>query len=223
MNEPQSECRIRFGTDWTAYPAKSGRAHPAHRAAACRCSSPAAAGPTSRASCCSTPICCATGATSSACISTIRSCSPIRAPPGPLPYLAGTIGVPFPASAGSLDDTLELTRARFAAAALAAGRRSVRGAGAGRERNPPLFPRSTRHRAGRGMDEAGGRLAAPTTGRFRSHRVHRIRRHEAEDRRASRSTAARARAGCATPRRPSKATAGAGPPMCCATTRSAYT
>jgi endoglucanase len=30
-----------------------------------------------------------------------------------MPYLAGTIGVPYPASAGSLQETLELTRARF--------------------------------------------------------------------------------------------------------------
>jgi endoglucanase len=37
------------------------------------------------------------------------------------PHLAGTIGVPYPASAGSLEETLELTRARFAAVALAPG------------------------------------------------------------------------------------------------------
>jgi hypothetical protein len=30
-----------------------------------------------------------------------------------MPYLAGTIGVPYPASAGQLDETLALTRARF--------------------------------------------------------------------------------------------------------------
>jgi len=30
-----------------------------------------------------------------------------------MPYLAGTIGVPYPAAAGSLDATLELTHARF--------------------------------------------------------------------------------------------------------------
>jgi hypothetical protein len=38
-----------------------------------------------------------------------------------VPYLAGTIGVPFPAAAGALDDTLDLTRARFKTAALPAG------------------------------------------------------------------------------------------------------
>jgi hypothetical protein len=32
-----------------------------------------------------------------------------------MPYLAGTIGVPFPASAGSLEETLSLTRDRFRA------------------------------------------------------------------------------------------------------------
>jgi endoglucanase len=37
------------------------------------------------------------------------------------PHLAGTIGVPYPASAGSLEETLDLTRARFAAVALAPG------------------------------------------------------------------------------------------------------
>ena len=35
-----------------------------------------------------------------------------------MPYLAGTIGVPYPASAGNLDDTLAATRARFRTLAL---------------------------------------------------------------------------------------------------------
>jgi hypothetical protein len=41
-----------------------------------------------------------------------------------MPYLAGTIGVPYPASAGSLAETLSLTRDQFKTAALrsAAGR-----------------------------------------------------------------------------------------------------
>jgi len=38
-----------------------------------------------------------------------------------MPYLAGTIGVPYPASAGSLAETLELTRARFHAVTLPDG------------------------------------------------------------------------------------------------------
>lgn len=38
-----------------------------------------------------------------------------------MPYLAGTIGVPYPASAGSLEETLELTRARFRAVKLPDG------------------------------------------------------------------------------------------------------
>jgi hypothetical protein len=38
-----------------------------------------------------------------------------------MPYLAGTIGVPFPASAGSLAETLSLTRERFRSLALAPG------------------------------------------------------------------------------------------------------
>jgi len=38
-----------------------------------------------------------------------------------MPYLRGTIGVPFPASAGSLQETLELTRARFRTVALPDG------------------------------------------------------------------------------------------------------
>jgi endoglucanase len=37
------------------------------------------------------------------------------------PYLAGTIGVPYPAAAGSLDDTLRLTRIRFRSLALPPG------------------------------------------------------------------------------------------------------
>lgn len=37
------------------------------------------------------------------------------------PFLADTIGVPYPASAGSLAETLALTRARFKSAALASG------------------------------------------------------------------------------------------------------
>lgn len=38
-----------------------------------------------------------------------------------MPYLAGTIGVPYPAAAGSLAQTLELTRARFRTVALPEG------------------------------------------------------------------------------------------------------
>jgi hypothetical protein len=38
-----------------------------------------------------------------------------------MPYLAGTVGVPYPASAGSLAETLELTRARFRTVKLPAG------------------------------------------------------------------------------------------------------
>lgn len=38
-----------------------------------------------------------------------------------MPYLAGTIGVPYPASAGSLDETLSLTRERFKTLALPRG------------------------------------------------------------------------------------------------------
>ena len=77
MNEPQSKCRVVFGTDWSAYQQvmiESIRHISAQlplflTGGCCRIS---------KASPISTPICCMTRATSSVSTSTIRSCSRIR-------------------------------------------------------------------------------------------------------------------------------------------------
>jgi endoglucanase len=120
MNEPQSQCRIRFGTDWTAYQENFvGRI---------RRIAP------------ELPLFLTGGCWSNIEGIVLLDTDLLRdrrnfvsvhfyypflfthqGATWTMPYLAGTIGVPFPASAGSLEDTLELTRARFGAAALAPG------------------------------------------------------------------------------------------------------
>jgi hypothetical protein len=112
MNEPQSECRVRFGTDWSAY--QRVLVDNIRRIAA------------------TLPLFLTGG-----CWSNIEGIGDldgdlVRDPRNFIsvhfyypflfthqgatwsePYLAGTIGVPYPASAGTLDATLALTRARF--------------------------------------------------------------------------------------------------------------
>ena len=112
MNEPQSQCHVYFGTDWTAYQqAMVGRI----RRIAPRL-----------------PLFLTGG-----CWSNIEGIVRLdtdllhdrrnfvsvhfyypflfthQGSTWSYPYLAGTIGVPYPAAAGSLAETLELTRARF--------------------------------------------------------------------------------------------------------------
>jgi endoglucanase len=112
MNEPQSQCRLRFATDWTVY--QQVMVERIRRIAAWL------------------PLFLTGG-----CWSNIEGLVAldgdlVRDPRNfisvhfyypflfthqsatwTMPYLAGTIGVPYPAAAGSLDATLELTRARF--------------------------------------------------------------------------------------------------------------
>ena len=112
MNEPQSQCRVYFGTDWTAY--QQVLVERIRRVAA------------------QLPLFLTGG-----CWSNIEG---LAALDGDLlhdrrnfvsvhfyypflfthqgatwsePYLAGTIGVPYPAAAGNIDDTLAMTAARF--------------------------------------------------------------------------------------------------------------
>jgi endoglucanase len=117
MNEPQSECRIRFGTDWATYQhVMIGRIRSIANAM---------------------PLFLTGG-----CWSNIEGIVQLdddllrdrrnfvsvhfyypflfthQGASWSMPYLAGTIGVPYPASAGTLDDTLALTRARFRTLAL---------------------------------------------------------------------------------------------------------
>ena len=77
-----------------------------------------------------------------------------------MPYLAGTIGVPYPASAGSLAETLELTRARFRTVKLPDGADRAAAEAQGRGGNPQIFRRSPGTGADRGLDEQSGRLAS---------------------------------------------------------------
>jgi len=112
MNEPQSQCRIHFGTDWTAY--QQDMVERIRRIAP------------------RLPLFLTGG-----CWSNIEGIVQLdtdllhdrrnfvsvhfyypflfthQSATWSMPYLAGTIGVPYPASAGSLTETLELTRARF--------------------------------------------------------------------------------------------------------------
>lgn len=112
MNEPQSQCRIYFGPDWTAY--QENMVERIRRIAP------------------RLPLFVTGG-----CWSNIEGIVQLdtnllhdrrnfvsvhfyypflfthQSATWSMPYLAGTIGVPYPASAGSLEETLELTRARF--------------------------------------------------------------------------------------------------------------
>lgn len=112
MNEPQSQCHIYFGTDWTAY--QQNMVEHIRRIAP------------------RLPLFLTGG-----CWSNIEGIVQLdtdllhdrrnfvsvhfyypflfthQSATWSYPYLAGTIGVPYPASAGSLEETLELTRARF--------------------------------------------------------------------------------------------------------------
>jgi endoglucanase len=120
MNEPQSQCRIVFGTDWTAY--QQAMVERIRRISA------------------RLPLFLTGG-----CWSNIEGIVQLdtdllhdrhnyvsvhfyypflfthQSATWSMPYLAGTIGVPYPAAAGSLRETLELTRARFRAVTLADG------------------------------------------------------------------------------------------------------
>ena len=120
MNEPQSQCRIRFGTDWSAY--QENMVERIRRIAP------------------QLPLFLTGGCWSNIEGIVLLNTDLVRdrrnfvsvhfyypflfthqSATWTMPYLAGTIGVPFPASAGSLDETLALTRARFKTAALAPG------------------------------------------------------------------------------------------------------
>ncbi len=120
MNEPQSKCRVRFGTDWTAYQEVMVER--------IRGIAP------------NLPLFLTGGCWSNIEGIVVLDTDLLRdrrnfvsvhfyypflfthqGATWTMPYLAGTIGVPFPASAGSLDDTLSLTRARFRTVTLAPG------------------------------------------------------------------------------------------------------
>jgi len=120
MNEPQSQCRVYFGTDWTAY--QQNMVERIRRIAP------------------RLPLFLTGG-----CWSNIEGIVQLdsdllrdrrnfvsvhfyypflfthQSASWSMPYLAGTIGVPYPASAGSLAETLELTRAHFRTVKLADG------------------------------------------------------------------------------------------------------
>ncbi|HEX3936363.1 MAG TPA: cellulase family glycosylhydrolase [Xanthobacteraceae bacterium] len=120
MNEPQSQCRIHFGTDWTAY--QQAMVERIRRISA------------------RLPLFLTGG-----CWSNIEGIVQLdtdllhdrhnyvsvhfyypflfthQSATWSMPYLAGTIGLPYPAAAGSLRETLELTRARFRAVKLSDG------------------------------------------------------------------------------------------------------
>jgi endoglucanase len=120
MNEPQSQCRVHFGTDWTTY--QQAMVERIRRVAA------------------RLPLFLTGG-----CWSNIEGIVQLdtdllhdprnfvsvhfyypflfthQSASWSMPYLVGTIGLPYPASAGSLEQTLELTRARFRAVKLPDG------------------------------------------------------------------------------------------------------
>jgi len=120
MNEPQSQCRLRLGTDWTGYQemmvARIRRIAP------------------------QLPLFLTGGCWSNIEGIVLLDTDLLRdrrnfvsvhfyypflfthqGATWSMPYLAGTIGVPYPTSAGSLDETLSLTRARFKTLPLAPG------------------------------------------------------------------------------------------------------
>jgi endoglucanase len=112
MNEPQSQCRVQFGTDWAAY--QQSMVERIRRISA------------------QLPLFLTGGCWSNIEGIVVLDTDLLRdrrnfvsvhfyypflfthqSATWSMPYLAGTIGVPYPASAGSLDDTLASTRARF--------------------------------------------------------------------------------------------------------------
>lgn len=120
MNEPQSKCRVRLGTDWTAY--QQNLVERIRRGAP------------------NLPLFLTGGCWSNIEGIVLLDTDLLRdrrnfvsvhfyypflfthqGATWTPPYLAGTIGVPFPSSAGSLDETLSLTRERFKSLALAPG------------------------------------------------------------------------------------------------------
>lgn len=120
MNEPQSQCRVRFGTDWSSY--QQVLVERIRRISA------------------RLPLFLTGGCWSNIEGIVLLDSDLVRDPRNfvsvhfyypflfthqgatwSMPYLAGTIGVPYPASAGNLDDTLAMTRARFRTLALPPG------------------------------------------------------------------------------------------------------
>ncbi len=119
MNEPQTKCRILFGTDWTAY----------QQVLIERIRRVAPNLPLFLAGGCWTDIEGVVLLDSDL----LRDCRNFvsvhfyhpflfthQGSWWTLPYLAGTIGVPYPASAGAMEETLSLTRDRFKTVALPA-------------------------------------------------------------------------------------------------------
>lgn len=120
MNEPQSKCRVWLGTDWTAY--QQRMIERIRRIAP------------------QLPLFLTGGCASNIDGVVLLDGELLRDPRNFIsvhfyypflfthqsstwtePFLAGTIGVPYPAAAGSLDETLALTRARFKSMASASG------------------------------------------------------------------------------------------------------
>jgi len=120
MNEPQARCRVRFGTDWTDFQdfmvgqlRRIAPDMPLFLTGACASDIGGVAlldGDTLR---------------DRRNYVSVHFYYPFlfthQSATWTLPYMIGTIGVPFPASAGSLDETLSLTRDRFKTVTLPAG------------------------------------------------------------------------------------------------------
>jgi endoglucanase len=127
MNEPQSTCRARFGLDWTAYQQEMvGRI----RRIAPELSILLTGGCWSNIE--GIVLLDSDLLRDSRNLVSVHFYYPFlfthQGATWTMPYLAGTIGVPYPASAGSLQETLSLTRERFKTLALpkAADRFAVR-------------------------------------------------------------------------------------------------